>query len=141
MTCNCDYCVGGRDKRYGLINADDGWEETPHRKAGKTKARKRVPGCPENDGGPHVYVWTTEGMQKGLFFEYFGFHRAEHKICAGCRKGAPYRSGATRRPTERYVKKFKPVGRYCRPEYEHEGYRAFRNQYIDRHGWPSYLYY
>lgn len=76
----------------GIIRRDfrhdhgDGYIETPHRKA-KTKKTSKHEGCPGNDDGPHVYVWTRETFWKpswrfNNWFWYFSDY--EYKTCAGC---------------------------------------------------------
>lgn len=63
------------------------------------KKEKPRPGCPENNYGPHVYVWTTEFEEEDLFSKHYGYHKREREFCAGCGKNR-YRS----RVTERYEK-------------------------------------
>lgn len=67
----------------------------------KFKKEKTRPGCPENNFGPHIYVWTSEFISddRDFFFRVFGWHKWEEKVCAGCEK-----TGRPSRLTERYAK-------------------------------------
>jgi hypothetical protein len=82
-----DYPDTHADFKHGGVDIDDFDAEVNYQKriAKKNKkAKKRYPGCPENNNGPHVYVWTTEFRGERLFKDYFGFHKYEEKRCAGC---------------------------------------------------------
>lgn len=71
---------------------DGGYEETPHRKK-KNYQKKIRKGCPGNNNGAHVYVWTAEFAWDYYWEKYFfGANRYEYYICCGCkgRKRAPY---------------------------------------------------
>ena len=73
--------------------AEFGWEETPYRPRRKKETPKKR-GCPENDFGPHIYVWTTLATnswsqfleENDSFFGRHGFRRREYKVCCGCGK-------------------------------------------------------
>jgi len=121
---------------HGGVGEEDFADTFRHVKAAKRDRPKKKPGCPGNDGGPHIYVWTTEYNIEDVFFKFFGFHRTERQYCAGCGKSAKRGS----RHTERYVKKFQPVGRWSHPEHAHVGYAAFRKKWMVQHGWTHELY-
>jgi hypothetical protein len=126
-----------QDVRNGAVEADDFEKEVNYRPKKKVKSRSRAPGCAGNDGGKHIYVWTSEGQMEDLFFMYFKFHKHEQKLCAGCMKRD---SGTRSRYTERYVKKFKPTGRWDSPERKHPGYKAFREQWLIQRGYTPEWY-
>lgn len=94
--CGCDYCMGRgprRDFRHGGVPLSDFDEEAPYKKKSKKKRPAKKRGCPENDYGPHVYVWVPTSQVYDWwpdyddgFYEKHGFHRREHKICCGCGK-------------------------------------------------------
>lgn len=76
-----------KDLRQGA--ADDGfWDDenelVDYQSKKKKKDRPRVPGCPGNDGGSHVYVWIN------YEYDYPWFIRSktqyEIKVCCGCMK-------------------------------------------------------
>lgn len=78
----------------GIIRRDfrhdksDGYEDTPHKSKHGKKSKRHV-GCPGNNDGPHVYVWTRETFWKPLWgwnnwFWYMSDY--EFKTCAGCYK-------------------------------------------------------
>lgn len=82
----------------GIIRRDfrhthAGPEELPHKgKRGKAKRGKRYKGCPERDGGAHVYVWieyfgkewgwASDG-RRNLVQKKKDVHWFE-KVCIGC---------------------------------------------------------
>lgn len=81
---------------HGGVDPSDFEDEVRHRKKrGKARPKKKR-GCPENDFGPHVYVWTTEyfrsdgGFDDWIhhyekdFWDRNGFNRREYKTCVGC---------------------------------------------------------
>lgn len=84
-----DYKVTGiyvRDHRH---DKGDGWEDAPYHKAGKHKPVKKREGCPGNDNGPHVYVWTRETFWKPFWHQnnwFWTMSDYEYKTCAGCYK-------------------------------------------------------
>lgn len=127
-----------KDARRGACE-DAFWDEDElvdyRRSPASRKKRKRAPGCEGNDGGPHIYVWTSEREWEDAFFRYFGFHKYEYKRCAGCWKRGSFKS----RLTERYVKKFNPAGKYSYPERNHAGYQEFRERQRALYGW-RYFY-
>ena len=59
----------------------------------KDKVKKTRSGCPENNYGPHIYLWVpymweyTGVVRKGTWFE-----RYEEKVCCGCEKRARVKS-------------------------------------------------
>lgn len=82
------YSARGIEVRDFRHDHGDGYEETPHRKTAAKKS-KRHEGCPGNDNGPHVYVWTRETHWKPFWgwnswFWYMGDY--EYRTCAGCFK-------------------------------------------------------
>jgi len=77
--------IVARDHRH---DHGDGYDDTPHRKKKGKKTSKHV-GCPGNDDGPHVYVWTKETKWRPVWgwsnwLWYIGDY--EYKTCAGCYK-------------------------------------------------------
>jgi hypothetical protein len=130
-----------QDQKQGALPAHYGEDEVNYKPAKKVKKVKTRAGCPGNDNKEHVYVWTTEGQMEDLFFMYFGYHKEEVKRCCGCNKVYPgnrYRN--SRRKTERYVKRWKPVGRYDAPERKHPGYAEFRRKWLVQHGFTREYY-
>lgn len=125
---------------------DDGWEDRGHKqfvqggadlndfeetvkyvKRSLPKRPKKKRGCEGNDFGPHVYVWVAETevtpwTQDDLFFEFYGFHKYEYKVCAGCKKRVKYRL------SEEYTKKFKRHGKYAYEEHKDPEYMKLRNR-------------
>lgn len=80
-------------RRQGAVDIEDFDDEPRYRKPGSSTGynynnkSKRVPrGCPENNNKSHVWVWTTEFEPTDIFFEHFGFHKRESKVCCGCGK-------------------------------------------------------
>lgn len=63
-------------------HGSDGWDETPYRKTGKDKKKFVRKGCPENNNGPHVYIWVDYDSEWLCGYEI--------KICCGCLKRAPH---------------------------------------------------
>jgi len=107
------------DFLHGGVDPSDFDETMPHRKKRGKKRPIKKRGCPENDFGPHIYVWTTESFRKGDgsfddwlwqyekdFWDKNGFHRREYKTCAGCKK----RAGS--RYTEEFAKRVQKMGWY-----------------------------
>lgn len=89
--------VDRRDYRGGAVGEEDFSDEFRHKKKSARDKSKKKRGCPENEFGPHIYVWTTEpeltgyfigwsGKRIASFHEENGFFRREHKICCGCGK-------------------------------------------------------
>lgn len=95
--------------RQGAVEVSDFDEEPRYRKVttgkrwnyNKKKPRKKTrPGCPENNFGPHLFVWTTElESEKTLFFKFYGFHKYQREVCCGCGKRR------NSELTERYIKR------------------------------------
>lgn len=113
--------------RQGGVGTEDFEDEFRHVKSAKTKARPKK-GCPGNDYNEHVYVWVAETrdapwLSEDLFFEFYGFHKYEYKVCAGCDKRMKYRLSAE------YTKKFKKEGHFGYEEYRDPGFVEFRNQH------------
>lgn len=146
----CYECYGYGEKpsvRRQMVEVEDFYEEVNYQPKKKDKRGvKRYPGCPENNRGPHVYAWTTEFNGPSLFFDYFGFHKRERKVCVGClhedarRFTEEYNNRNERefakRPPRRYSKL-----RWFRFEDHDEGYRAKRKAYLQRYGWDyDYIY-
>lgn len=127
-----------RDFRAGKVEIYDFKEEVNYQKRLRKrdrKPRKRYPGCPGNNGGSHVYVYTTEGNYDDLFYRYFGFHKIERSMCCGCRKP----KGKTR-VTAKYEKKFKSTNTWASPERKIEAYREFRNRWLVQRGYTPEWY-
>lgn len=127
-----------KDGRRGGLE-DAFWDEDElvdfPRKRRKKDPRTRRPGCIGNNNKQHVYVWTTErNTTDTLFYRYFRFHKYEKKICVGCGKQDGYRL------SEQFVKKFKSTHKWSSAENNHAGYRAYKSEYIRKHGWGSYIY-
>lgn len=77
-----------KDARRGA-SEDAFWDEDElvDYRPSKKKKRKRQKGCPENNGGRHIYVW-----QKDLdpwWNRYYPDSPYEKKLCCGCEKRAP----------------------------------------------------
>ena len=78
--------VDWKDNRRGA-SEDAFWDEdelVDYRSTKKNKKKKKR-GCPENDFGPHVYVWVP-------YFTFWSDGRYEIKVCCGCEHRAPYKS-------------------------------------------------
>lgn len=121
--------------RQGAVGVEDFYKEvnyTPKKKVKAKPAKQTRPGCSGNEGKRHIYVWTTEFNLEDLFFKFFGFHKYEKKFCAGCSK----RQYGTRK-TERYVRKFKDQSVWGSPEYQHEGFREYRQKWLTQRGYTS----
>lgn len=138
----CKHCwdwnegVHHKDWVRGYEEPEDFEKEVNYKPKKKDKAGpKKKPGCPGNEGKSHVYVYTTEYNIEDLFFLYFGFHKTEKRICAGCGK-----SGYKTRVTERYRKKFKSTNRWGGAESRHEGYREFRRRWLVQRGYTNEWY-
>lgn len=134
--CRCCKMDPSEDARYrlrqGEIPIEDFDEEVRYRRPSRgrgysyNKKRKREPrGCPANNNKAHVWVWTTEKEITDIFFNYFGFHKRETKVCCGCGKVSKTRETeeymrrkerAWRKRTggEFNVKRGEPVSRYSR---------------------------
>ena len=92
--------------RQGAVEIEDFDDEPRYHKAGHgtggcgtRKKRRQSRGCPANNNGAHVYVWTSEREITDIFFNHFGFHKKESKVCCGC--GVIAKS----RETEEYMKR------------------------------------
>lgn len=146
--------------RQGALDVEDFEKEVNYRpsaKAKKTKGKTR-PGCPGNEYGPHVYVWTSEREMDSLFYRYFGWHKYQSHICAGCGKkdrskySDKYEARKKKEWDKRYavsVKRGEPVGRgrgrgpyyrYWEWESYHEGFRAYRKDYLTQKGFTNLVY-
>lgn len=93
----CYDCWGSTHKDFvrGGVDVSDFEDTVTHPKPAPKRARTR--GCPGNDHGAHVYVWTTEHCNCG-FSKRHGFHVFETYACAGCGKRMKTRK------TEQYQK-------------------------------------
>ena len=86
----CEDCVAvAREHKDAKQGGDGwiGWEETPYRKSSVKKKRKKAKGCPENNGGAHVYIWIdwdTRWPWSDATYEI--------KVCCGCLHRAPNKS-------------------------------------------------
>lgn len=83
---HADYIRGG-------VSPEDFEMEMPRRKKKPKKKSPSKRGCPENEFGPHIYVWEAGPPEwdwwpdyTDTFYERNGFHRREYKICCGCGK-------------------------------------------------------
>ena len=107
------------DFLHGGVDLSDFEDEVRHRKKrGKTAYKKKKRGCPGNDFGPHIYVWTTEYFRRdGSFDEWTfqyekdfwdrnGFNRREYKTCVGCLQRVKSRY------TEQFAKRVAKMGWY-----------------------------
>jgi hypothetical protein len=82
-----------KDFIRGGVTPED-FEETNYQTRLKSnkKRPKKQRGCPENDFGPHVYVWIPMPHAYDWwdydddFYRHHGFHRREAKVCCGCGK-------------------------------------------------------
>ena len=85
------YTTRGIELRDFRHDKSDGYVETPHRKT-KVKETNRHVGCPGNNDGPHVYVWTKEiysttfSRYRNVLAYFYFLSAYEYKICAGCYK-------------------------------------------------------
>lgn len=100
MCWDCNNNKGGdpyKNYRRGGVDPEDFEKEVNYRPKKKTpKPKKKHFGCPKNDGKAHVYVWTTEFEETGMyspwwmtervpsFYKEHGFHQYERLICVGC---------------------------------------------------------
>lgn len=146
----------------GGVPIEDFDEEFRHIKVKAKKPRKKTrAGCPETEFKSHLYVWTSEYEDKlTLFYRYFGFHKYEREFCVGCgkkrgsRHSEKYEARKRREYDKRYggsefnVKRGEPVPKYRRnriPSYRwwswemhHEGFMAYRREYINQRGYTEY---
>lgn len=125
----------------------------------KIKAKKSRPGCPGNDYKAHVYVWTSETQDASIFSDYFGFHKYQSNVCAGCgkkngfkisdeymkikeRKWAKLATPEKGVPVSRWSWKNRPYisFRYWTWENYDEGYAEARKKYLVQRGYTSYYY-
>lgn len=84
-----------KDCRRGALD-DAFWDEdelVDYVPSTKRKKPKKKRGCPENDFGPHIYVWVPQPWRYDWwpeyvdrFYEKNGFHRREYQTCCGCEK-------------------------------------------------------
>lgn len=102
-------------KHNGVDPSDFDEEVMPYRKKrGKSRAKKEKRGCPENNFGPHIYVWVPSTLMyewwpeagHDNFYDKHGFFRREVKTCCGCDK----RAGS--RYTEEFQKLISKLGWY-----------------------------
>lgn len=167
MCWDCYANKGGdpyKNFRQGKVEVSDFDDEIPYKKPhsgtqwnwNKKKPRKKTrPGCPENNFGPHLFVWTTElESEKTIFFRYFGFHKYHREVCCGCGKmrGSAESEHYMKRKDRAWEKyndlpKGEPVPRYryrggprwVRYSYftwedDDEGYKAFRKAEVEKRG-------
>lgn len=159
----CWDCYGYDEKetdfRRGKVEVEDFYKEVNYQKSLRKKKKvKTRPGCPGNEYKAHVYVWTCENEYRDFFYDYYGFPKYQHKVCAGCGK-----SNGTKH-SDQYMKvkerlwaklavpeKGIPVSRWGNRnryakfkwwnwENQDDDYRKARKEYIDRNGYPKYLY-
>lgn len=157
--------------RRGGVPVEDFDEEIRYRHAPNKKKKSKSPrskdnrGCQMNDGGPHIYVWTTERNIEDLFFRFYGFHKWEKEYCCGCgirrgtqlterylkvkeRKYKKLTNGAefnvnrgepvaTRRWSSRY--QYLPGYSFFQWEDRDEEYKAYRSEYIKKNGYNEYV--
>lgn len=160
----CKHCWDAGESEHhkdfiqGAVDPDDGWVEVNYqaRPKSKNKKKKTRPGCSGNEYGPHIYVWTTEREFRDFFYDYFGFPKYQHKVCVGCGKtnGSKHSDEYMKVKERKWAKKATPekgvpVSRWNRRyrsfkwwswESEDAEYMAARREYIDRNGYPRYLY-
>lgn len=85
----CWDCYGTEPDLYRERNVyrEEDEFETPYKKKGKSKEKKRFKGCPQRDGGAHIYVWI-EYHGKRLRWTRDGNKWVDtiwwDQICAGC---------------------------------------------------------
>ena len=148
-------------RRQGAVDVEDFYKEVNYtlKKKSKKERVKTRPGCPGNEYKSHVYVWTTENEYRDFFYDYFGFPKYQHKTCVGCGKtnGSKHSDQYMKVKERKWAKlavpeKGVPISRWYRRnnsysrfnwwawENEDEEYRKARKDYIDRHGWPKYMY-
>lgn len=157
-------------ERQGAVDVDDFYKEVNYQtrmkgRGGMTwgrasKRRKNKAGCPSNNYGPHIYVWTTEGQEDNFFSDYYGFFKYEYETCCGCgktrksRKSEQYEKVKARKWAKKYgdeysMKRGEPVGRFAsgRTRYSwwnwesyDEDYMEARQEYFNRRGFTSYYY-
>lgn len=76
-----------KDARRGAAE-DAFWDEDElidYRRIGKRRDRKPRAGCPENNNGPHIYVWIP-------YVTWWSNAKCEIKVCCGCEKRPSSRS-------------------------------------------------
>lgn len=125
----------------GGVPIEDFEPKVKHKKKRQKKSKK--PGCPENNGGRHIYVWVPEG-KTSLFYRFYGFYKWEREVCCGCEKTkGSYWTHKGRRWTEKYreiaLKRWEKTHsrgqfRSFRWENEDKDYREFKERYIRRYG-------
>lgn len=123
-------------ERQGMTDPDFGEVEVNYKPKKKKKVKRTRAGCPENNNGPHVYIWVPSEFDN-LFKRYFGFAQTERKICCGCLKPA-HKS----RDSEQYTKKFgkHKRHRWDHPEYRDPGFAEFRAKWLTQHGYTREYY-
>lgn len=149
--------------RQGAIPIEDFDEEVTYRHPKRRKKKEKVktrPGCPANEFKAHVYVWTTETEYRDFFYDYFGFPKGQSKVCVGCgkRNGSKPSDEYMRRKEREWAKLATPEKGVPVPRWRYrsgrryvafnwwswenndEDYRKARKEYIDRNGWPKYMY-
>lgn len=119
--------MGHKQFTQGGVGLDDFVDTIKHVKKADPKKHVKKRGCPGNDYKAHVYVWvpevdTSPWKSDREFFDFYGFHKYEYKICAGCEKRTNFRL------TEEYTKKFKQSGRWGSAEYKDPAYMKSRER-------------
>lgn len=146
--CTCNWCDPSayRDFKDGAVAPEFGEEEINYSpKKRRKNSVKKYPGCPGNDRGSHVYIWTTEYNTPNLFSDYYGFHKREKKICAGCehidktRLTDEYRE-RNDKFKEKRARRGERIWKWISFEDYDEDYRAARKHCRDRYGWHEYIY-
>jgi hypothetical protein len=149
--------------RRGGVEVSD-FDEVPYRHPPRKKKKKKEktrPGCPGNDFGPHVYVWTTERAEPDFFSDYYGFSRVQRNCCVGCDKTngrkasdeyekikarkykALYGNGENQprgKPVSRWTRDRLPTYRWWAWERHDDDYMAAYKEYAQRQGFPEYLW-
>ena len=141
MCWDCSLDSPDRHKNFvqGGVDEKDFVDDFRYKAKAKKPNKRTRPGCPGNDNKEHVYVWTSELELEDLFFEYFGFHKHEHKVCIGCGKPDGYRYRTTEEYNRRRDKKPAVVTNqryfyFQSWEKNHKGYQEFRRNWFVQNG-------
>lgn len=153
-----------QDFRRGKVEVEDFADEIPYRHAKRRKKKEKEktrPGCPGNEYGPHVYVWTEEREAPDFFSRHYGFNKRQSLACIGCSKiskrklsdkyekikarkyAAMYGNGEHQprgEPVSRYGRLYRPSYSYWSWENLDEEYREKREAYIKRNGITAFWY-